>query len=102
MNIASIGNITDYNNIINSEPKTSENRNTTFDNLFQSALNMVNDTNKYSNDAEQAETDYAAGLTDNYNELMVTQQKANMSLQYTIAVRNHVLDAYKELMNLQF
>lgn len=103
MNIASIGNLSDYSNYgVDGTTTSSDSNNSTFDSLFQSAVNMVNKTNDYSNAAEKEETDYALGLTDNYNDLMVAQQKANMSLQYTVAVRNHVLDAYKEIMNLQF
>ena len=36
-------------------------------------------------------------------ELLVTiaQQKAYLSLQYTVAIKNAVLEAYKEIMNMQ-
>ncbi|MDF2608590.1 MAG: hypothetical protein K0R92_64 [Lachnospiraceae bacterium] len=80
----------------------SENRNKTFEQLFQSAVNMVNETNDLSNAAEQAEISYALGLSDSTHDLMVAQEKANLSLQYTVTVRNKVLEAYKEIMNLQF
>lgn len=103
MNITSIGNLTDlskYN--VNQASATSGNENSTFDSLFQAAVNLVKDTNNYSDAAKEQETAYALGITDNTQDLLVAQQKANLSLQYTVAVRNHVLDAYKEIMNLQF
>ncbi|MSS63018.1 flagellar hook-basal body complex protein FliE [Velocimicrobium porci] len=78
------------------------NRNQAFESLFQSALSMVNETNELSNLAEEEEIKYSLGLSENYHDLQIAQQKANTSLQYTVAVRNAVLDAYKELMNLQF
>ncbi len=78
------------------------NRNSTFDSMFQSALSMVKETNNLTNAAEKAEMSYALGLSDNTYELQVAQQKANLSLQYTVQVRNKVLEAYKEIMNLQF
>ena len=31
----------------------------------------------------------------------VYQQKANMALQYTVAIRDKALEAYKEIMNMQ-
>lgn len=103
MNISSIGNIVDLNQVgVSSLPKSSENGNATFENLFQAAVNMVNQTNDYSNAAEEAETSYAMGLTDSTHDLQIAQQKANLSLQYTVAVRNAVMDAYREIMNLQF
>ena len=103
MNITSIGNLTNLSQYgVNSASTAKENRNATFENMFQSAVNMVKQTNDYTNAAEEAETSYALGLTDNTHDLQVAQQKANLSLQYTVAVRNSVLDAYKEIMNLQF
>lgn len=86
----------------NLETSKTANRNGTFDNMFQSALSMVKETNELSNAAEKAEISYALGLSDNTYELQVAQQKANLSLQYTVQVRNKVLEAYKEIMNLQF
>lgn len=103
MNIASIGNIESLGKFnIGSAGATKENRNSTFESLFQAAVNMVNETNSYTNAAQEAETAYALGLTDSTHDLQVAQQKANFALQYTVAVRNNVLDAYKEIMNLQF
>ena len=63
---------------------------------------MVKETINYINSAEEAEIAYALGLTDNTHDLQVAQQKANLALQYTVAIRNGVLDAYKEIMSLQF
>lgn len=103
MNITSIGNLADLGkSVVKSATPASENRNATFENMFQAAVNMVKETNAYTNEAEEAETSYALGLTTSTHDLQVAQQKANMSLQYTVAVRNAVLDAYKEIMNLQF
>jgi flagellar hook-basal body complex protein FliE len=103
MNITSVGNLTNLSKYaVNSASTAAENRNATFESMFQAAVNMVNETNAYTNQAEEAETAYAMGLTDSTHDLQVAQQKANLSLQYTVAVRNAVLDAYKEIMNLQF
>ena len=94
----SISNLSTYKN----ETSPLENKNETFENLFQSALSMVNETNNLTNAAEKEEISYALGLSDSTHDLQVAQQKANISLQYTVAVRNKVLEAYKEIMNLQF
>ena len=103
MNITSVGNLADLSSYgVNSASTAQENRNATFESMFQAAVNMIKQTNDYTNAAEDTETAYALGLTDNTHELQVAQQKANLSLQYTVAVRNAVMDAYKEIMNLQF
>lgn len=103
MDITSVNSLAQFSKYdIGSASTAKMNRNATFESLFQAAANMVKETNDYSNAAEEAEIAYALGLTDNTHELQVAQQKASMALQYTVAVRNQVLDAYKEIMNLQF
>lgn len=84
--------------IINSD----DNKSSAFSTLFDSAVNMVQETNDYSNAAEEEEIKYALGESDSIHDLQIAQQKANISLQYTVAVRNAFLQGYKELMNLQF
>ncbi|MBO4414959.1 MAG: flagellar hook-basal body complex protein FliE [Lachnospiraceae bacterium] len=73
-----------------------------FDSLLNSAMDMIRETNDYTNEAAEAELSYAMGITNSTHELQVAQMKANISLQYTVAVRNAVMDAYKEIMQLQF
>ena len=73
-----------------------------FESIFKSALDMVKQTNDLTNAAEQEEMKFALGNSDNIADLMVAQRKANLSLQYTVAIRNAVMGAYREIMNLQF
>lgn len=75
--------------------------NTAFKTAFDSALNMISEANAYSNAAEEEEIKFALGETDSIHDLQIAQQKANVSLQYTVAVRDAFLSAYKEIMNLQ-
>lgn len=73
-----------------------------FEALYQSAIGLLEETNRYSHEAEEAEMSYMLGLNDNVHDLLIAQNKANLSLQYTVAIRNGVLEAYKELMQMQF
>lgn len=73
-----------------------------FEALFNSAVNMINTANDYSNAAEVEEIKYSMGETESIHDLQIAQQKANISLQYTVAVRDTFMSSYKELMNLQF
>ncbi|NLO10765.1 MAG: flagellar hook-basal body complex protein FliE [Clostridiales bacterium] len=104
MNLQSIGNIGELSKYGGIQPSTGvkENNNAAFETLFDAAANMIKETNQYTNEAEEAEMAFSLGLLDNTHDLQVAQQKANLALQFTIAVRNQVLDAYKEIMNLQF
>ena len=51
--------------------------------------------------SENAEISFALGETDNTHDLTIALQKASTALQYTVAVRDKFLEAYKEIMNMQ-
>lgn len=84
-----------------SKAKVTTDNTAAFDNLLNSAIEMYKETDSLQNQAEQAEIDFALGYTTSTHDLGIAQQKANISLQYTVQVTNKVLDAYKELMNMQ-
>lgn len=81
---------------------TDKSSNVSFETLFESAMGLIKETDSLSNKAEEEEIKFAMGTSDSIVDLQAAQKKATLSLQYTVAVRNAVLDAYKELMNLQF
>ena len=82
--------------------RPEETKGASFDSLLTTAMDMLRETNDYTNEAAEAELAYAMGVTNSTHELQVAQMKANISLQYTVAVRNVVIEAYKEIMQLQF
>ena len=73
-----------------------------FSTVFDSAVNLVKRTNDYSNAAEEEEIKFALGETDSIHDVQIAQQKANVALQYTVAVRDAFMQGYREIMNLQF
>jgi flagellar hook-basal body complex protein FliE len=72
-----------------------------FSDILQSAINMVNETNDLQNQAEEAEIEFALGDSTNTHDLQIAQQKASIALQYTVAVRDKLLEAYKDIINIQ-
>lgn len=74
---------------------------TQFGSIFDQAVSNLNITNSYLSDAENEKVKWALGETDNSHELSIALQKASTSLQYTVAIRDKVLEAYKELMQMQ-
>ena len=106
-NISSLINVTSgaiKNVVRNDAPAVSSGRTEdagTFDGIYNAAVNMVTSTNNYLQDAQRAEVAFATGELTNTHELAVIEQKANLSLQYTVAIRDKILDAYKEIMNMQ-
>lgn len=102
-NINSLQNISsDYiRKAANSGKVAGDDSDGSFDSIFKSALNMVNETNELSNAAELEEIRFAMGDSENLHDLTIALQKAEVAIQYTVAVRDKVLEAYKEIMNMQ-
>ena len=73
---------------------------TAFEQLLSSAMNMLDETNALQKDAQQEAINYEMGYSDDYHSLAVAQQKANVALSYTVAVRDKVVEAYKEIMQM--
>jgi flagellar hook-basal body complex protein FliE len=72
----------------------------TFDSIYSAVSGLLDSTNTYIQQAQQAEIDFALGNMTNTHELGVYQQQANLALQYTVAIRDKALEAYKEIMNM--
>jgi flagellar hook-basal body complex protein FliE len=73
----------------------------TFGDVLKGVMNIVDETNALQVTAQNEEVKYALGLADNPHDLMIAQKKALTALQYTVAVRDKFLEAYKEIMQMQ-
>ena len=82
-------------------PVNNDNEASGFDQVLKSVVGMVGETNTLQNNASAEEIKFALGMSDNTHDLMIAEQKATVALQYTVAVRDKFLEAYKELMNMQ-
>lgn len=103
MAISAIDN-TNLQNILLENSKLSKvttDNGTAFENLLSSAVDMYKEADTLQNAAEESEINFALGYATSTHDLAVAQQKANISLQYTVKVTNKVLEAYRELMNMQ-
>ena len=103
MNIGSLVMQTDIaklnvNNIANKE--IGLNTKDSFDTILGSFMNVVNETNFYQIQAEQLQTAYAAGQTDDMLAVMLAQEKAFASLNFAVQVTNKVIEAYREIMRM--
>lgn len=68
--------------------------------LLDSAMGNISDTNSLMNNAEEEQIKFALGLTENTHDLAIASAKASTALQYTVALRDRFLDAYKEIMQI--
>ncbi|MGO8705149.1 MAG: flagellar hook-basal body complex protein FliE [Candidatus Brocadiia bacterium] len=62
--------------------------------------NLVQDVNQSQNQAADAVAQLAAGKTDNVHQVMIALGKAEISFNYMLEVRNRLLDAYKQVMQM--
>lgn len=83
----------------NSSLKKTEESNS-FSDVLSAAMGSIEETNDLQNNAEQEEVRFALGESDNTHDLLVAETKASVALQYTVAVRDKIIDAYKQLMQM--
>jgi flagellar hook-basal body complex protein FliE len=82
-------------------PVTGKTNGAGFDSVLSSAMQMVKDTNTLQNEANAQEISFALGESDNVHDLLIAEQKANLALQYTVAVRDKFIESYNNIMNMQ-
>ncbi len=71
-----------------------------FGRVLDSVVNNINITNGYLSDAENEEIKLSMGQTENAHDLTIALAKASSALQYTVAIRDRYLEAYKEIMQI--
>ncbi len=72
-----------------------------FSSIFNAMIDSLNETNDLQNAAEEEEIRFALGESENTHDLLIAQTKANVALQFTVAVRDKMLEAYREIMQMQ-
>lgn len=96
MNINKVIGINNLNTIKNVDNiKTSK---TSFEDLFKDALDKVNELQVQADEYNKL---FATGQVDNIHQVMIASEKAQIAMQFTLSIRNQVLDAYKEIMRMQ-
>ncbi len=94
MNIDSIGSINQQ-----MSPKLpTGNKPGNFASLVQQ---YVQQTNQDTKAAQEATVDLAVGKSSNVSETLLAVQKADLSFQLMMSVRNKLVDAYREVMRMQ-
>lgn len=68
----------------------------------QTLTESLTEVNNLQSQKNAMITSFASGETQNVHELMISMQKAGVAMNMTTAVRNKVLEAYKEMSKLQF
>lgn len=85
---------------INSGNKAGTLNNEKFDfkKMLVNEVNKINDAEMESNRLDKA---LITGDADNIHEVMIAAQKAEITLDFSVQVKNKALEAYKEIMRIQ-
>lgn len=102
MDITSLTGITsDYLNSVAQKNNLIDTSDDSFQSVLDSAMNVLTETNDLQNDSDAAQIQFALGKADNPHDMQIAASKALTALQYTTAVKDKMLEAYKEIMNMQ-
>lgn len=85
---------------INSGSNISGSTNEKFDfkKMLISEVNKINDAEKISLEYDKA---LATGDIENLHDAMIAAQKAEITLDFAVQVKNKAIEAYKEILRLQ-
>lgn len=86
------------NNTNTAKATTSFEPQQSFASVLKDSINQLNQTQV---DADNMTTKLINGDNVDLSQVMITQQKANITLQAAVEVRNKVIDAYQEMMRMQ-
>lgn len=75
-----------------------ENKVEGFGQIFKDALKEVSAA---QNESDKMTNQLVTGEVQDVHEVMIASQKASLSLQMTMQVRNKVVEAYQEVMRMQ-
>lgn len=69
--------------------------------FIESLKDYINRTNQLKKESDQAIQEFSAGQDKNLHEVMISMEKANISLKLLVRMRNEAVDAYQKIMRMQ-
>ena len=63
---------------------------------------LLSDVNSQLQQSDQMTRDLATGKTNDISKVVTSVEEANLSMEYTLAIRNKLLQAYTEISQMQF
>ena len=64
-------------------------------------MGLLNDTNSKINTSDANQRDLATGKTNDLQKVVTSVEEANLSMQFTMAMRTKLLEAYQEVARIQ-
>lgn len=81
--------------------KTVNKANENVVNFKELLLDALNNVNTLEQESAKITEDFIAGRTDDIHSVLIAGEKASISLQFIMEVRNKVMEAYQEIMRMQ-
>ncbi|MBN8689409.1 MAG: flagellar hook-basal body complex protein FliE [Armatimonadetes bacterium] len=64
-------------------------------------MDVMKEVNQAQNDSRGKQESFMAGQSVDVDDLMISMERASVSMQLTMQVRNKVLEAYQEMIRMQ-
>jgi len=96
-----------YSLLLNQTDKTERKEQSDFsslglgENFGELLTSQVEKLNTTQLSADQMVSDFAAGKTDDLHNVMIGVEEARLSMELAVQVRNKIIEAYKELTQMQ-
>lgn len=82
------------------QDKKSVTGNESFTYALDAAKKLIEANKVAEEETQKLTNEFITGVNDDIASLLIAQEKSGILLQYTLQVRNGLLSAYKEIMNL--
>lgn len=63
---------------------------------------LIKNVDSQLKESSQMTEDFALGKNNNIHEVMISSEKAGLSLNFLLQIRNKFLEAYQEIMRMNF
>jgi flagellar hook-basal body complex protein FliE len=70
--------------------------------FLKTLKSFYNNVDMQLKEADQKVGDFAVGKKQGLHEIMIASEKANISFKLLLQIRNKFLEAYREIMRMQF
>ena len=95
-------NINSINNVFSGAQKAAKaneaKENKEFSNVLSDAIDYIEETEEQSDAATEA---LLTGESDDVHTALIASQKAEIAVSYAVQIRNKMIEAYNDIMNMQ-
>ena len=72
-----------------------------FGNILDNAVRLLDDASRLEHELADIQMQYVTGQTDDMLAVMLAEQRAHTAVTFTTQLTSRVLDAYRQIMNMQ-